>query len=554
VIAGDIAFCVDDVVCTEEDDDELSQDSVDAITDRGFDFVATRDGVNDDHIYFGAPLVMDGDFAADHMYRCPNGVDTDTELDWLTSFGNELGDPDDVATPGSENCPGGGGICDTPAMCDGDVNGDELVDPLDTGAILARFGLDPCNEETCQYDVNCDGVIDPLDTGYVLARFGLCDEPDVCKICEGLGGCCDADKTPEGEACGDDTNGGCNVVPPEFGSIECGEGICGTGWAEGDTRDTDWFLISVPDLGSGSTLVTATVESEFPAVLFIVDGIAACLPVVIGDIGCGDDCTSINQASAVVVPGDYVIFVAPGDCLGGGIFDGLPCGDLNSYTVTVTCEDNAPEVCDPPCPKGEECQDGVCVPEVCNCCVPHDGVGCDEPDCEALVCDADAFCCDVGWDQICSDSAIELCACCGGAPPEAPVNDDCANAVDLFDGVTAYSTIGATSAGPDLPPECDKFGVTLDQDIWYVYTATCTGEVSVSTCNDADYDTMLAGYEGTDCPPDNVNLVACDDDFAGCAGNTSFMSFGATLGTDYLVRVGGFSSFEGTGNLTVSCD
>ena len=182
VIAADIAFCVDDVVCTEEDDDELSQDSVDAITDRGFDFVATRDGVNDDHIYFGAPLVMDGDFAADHMYRCPNGVDTDTELDWLTSFGNELGDPDDVATPGSENCPGGGGICDTPAMCDGDVNGDGVVDPLDTGAILARFGLDATDPDICQYDPNCDQMIDPLDTGYVLARFGVCNPVPECEL------------------------------------------------------------------------------------------------------------------------------------------------------------------------------------------------------------------------------------------------------------------------------------------------------------------------------------------------------------------------------------
>ena len=182
VIASDVAYCVDDVVCSEEDDDELSQDSVDAIIDRGFDFVATRDGINDDHIYFGAPLVMDGDFAADHMYRCPNGVDTDSELDWLTSFGNELGDPDDVATPGSENCPSGGGICDTPALCDGDVNGDGMVDPLDTGAILARFGLDATDPAICQYDANCDQVIDPLDSGYVLARFGVCNPVPECEL------------------------------------------------------------------------------------------------------------------------------------------------------------------------------------------------------------------------------------------------------------------------------------------------------------------------------------------------------------------------------------
>ena len=56
---------------------------------------------------------------------------------------------------------------------------------MDTGAILARFGLDPCDEGNCQYDVNCDGTIDPLDSGFVLARFGTCEDPKGCKPCDG---------------------------------------------------------------------------------------------------------------------------------------------------------------------------------------------------------------------------------------------------------------------------------------------------------------------------------------------------------------------------------
>ncbi|MCH7700217.1 MAG: hypothetical protein IID37_00900 [Planctomycetes bacterium] len=75
-----------------------------------------------------------------------------------------------------------GECCEDCGTCAGDVNCDGMVDPLDSGAVLARFGLDPCNEENCKYDVNCDGAIDPLDSGFVLARFGLCDEPDVCKF------------------------------------------------------------------------------------------------------------------------------------------------------------------------------------------------------------------------------------------------------------------------------------------------------------------------------------------------------------------------------------
>ncbi|MCH7703423.1 MAG: hypothetical protein IID37_17240, partial [Planctomycetes bacterium] len=90
--------------------------------------------------------------------------------------------PDDVATPGSENCPEGGTICETTALCDGDLNGDDLVDPLDLGAVLARFGLDATDPALCQFDLNCDQLIDPLDMGYILARFGVCNPVPDCEL------------------------------------------------------------------------------------------------------------------------------------------------------------------------------------------------------------------------------------------------------------------------------------------------------------------------------------------------------------------------------------
>ncbi len=76
------------------------------------------------------------------------------------------------------------GVCCEAFECAGDVNGDGLVNSLDSGSIHGRWGLDPCNEENCKYDVNCDGLINPLDNGFVLARFSTCQEPEVCKICE----------------------------------------------------------------------------------------------------------------------------------------------------------------------------------------------------------------------------------------------------------------------------------------------------------------------------------------------------------------------------------
>ena len=60
--------------------------------------------------------------------------------------------------------------------CEGDVNGDGSVDPLDSGFVLARFGCEyPDDGMNClAADANGDGNVDPLDSGFVLARFGDC--------------------------------------------------------------------------------------------------------------------------------------------------------------------------------------------------------------------------------------------------------------------------------------------------------------------------------------------------------------------------------------------
>ena len=61
-------------------------------------------------------------------------------------------------------------------ICDGDVNRDCTVDPLDSGFVLSRFGcVYPDDGENClMADANGDGQVDPLDAGFVLARFGDC--------------------------------------------------------------------------------------------------------------------------------------------------------------------------------------------------------------------------------------------------------------------------------------------------------------------------------------------------------------------------------------------
>jgi len=60
-------------------------------------------------------------------------------------------------------------------LCDAaDVNGDGVVDPLDSGYVLARFGCPVgTGDGICDSaDANADGQVDPLDTGFILSRFG----------------------------------------------------------------------------------------------------------------------------------------------------------------------------------------------------------------------------------------------------------------------------------------------------------------------------------------------------------------------------------------------
>jgi hypothetical protein len=118
------------------------------------------------------------------------------------------------------------------------------------------------------------------------------------------------------------------------------------------------------------------------------------------------------------------------------------------------------------------------------------------------------------------------------------------------DGETTFTTEGATTSDPELDPSCDKgFGTAFVRDIWFSYTATCTGLANFSTCGTVDYDSRLALYSGT-C--DNLSIVACNDDGPGCPGLSSSMDADVVEGQTYFLRVGGFAA-AGSGTITINC-
>ncbi len=77
---------------------------------------------------------------------------------------------------------GGGSGCtrDPDWQCDGDVDGDGQVNPVDSGLVQAVFGSTD-EQDVCNYDVDCDGQINPVDSGIVQSLFGTCEPPrEVC--------------------------------------------------------------------------------------------------------------------------------------------------------------------------------------------------------------------------------------------------------------------------------------------------------------------------------------------------------------------------------------
>jgi hypothetical protein len=68
-------------------------------------------------------------------------------------------------------------------VCDGDVDGNGAVNPIDVGLVQAAFcSAGDCSDDSlCQYDLDCNGAINPVDAGLVQSLFGLCNAPrDVC--------------------------------------------------------------------------------------------------------------------------------------------------------------------------------------------------------------------------------------------------------------------------------------------------------------------------------------------------------------------------------------
>jgi len=155
----------------------------------------------------------------------------------------------------------------------------------------------------------------------------------------------DSSCTDEGEGCQtsfpDTYNGGCGGNGPYgfnsgFTNITFGESICGTIsiYESEESFDFDFYYFKV----SEDTTVSVRLTTDFDAYLALArlsDGASCPFTAFIADVfapNVGDNTYVIS--SEVLQPGDYSIFVIPGD------FDdsSLSCPTPGNYTLTLTDE------------------------------------------------------------------------------------------------------------------------------------------------------------------------------------------------------------------------
>jgi hypothetical protein len=153
-------------------------------------------------------------------------------------------------------------------------------------------------------------------------------------------------------------------------------------------------------------------------------------------------------------------------------------------------------------------------------------------------------------------SVLLILALAGANEPisATPPNDDCVNAIPISgEGVFSFDSTGATTVDP--PPTSCSYSFALAgngfaADVWFCWTAECTGDVTVDTCGGTTVDTKLAVYDECVCPPDV--LEGCDDD--GCLFQSRVSLF-AVSGQTYLIRIGTQPGLGGgMGTFRIACE
>ena len=274
-----------------------------------------------------------------------------------------------------------------------------------------------CEDAVCGADPFCCGFLWDETCATLACDFAVCECPD----CEQVV-CGDRTCDPIKENC-KNCPADCGACPPEDCCSANGSPGCDIPACEDAVCALDGFCCSVLWESNCATLACDFPVCECTNCEKIICGDGSCDPIeedcVVCPADCGEcppnDCCLANgtpgcddDACEAAVCGvdpfccadmwddtcaeeacDFAIC----DCMN---CEHVVCGDGSCDPIEEDC-DNCPADC------------GVCPPE--DCCSANGSPGCDIPACEGLVCGVDPFCCDMLWDDTCSEIACDFSVC-----------------------------------------------------------------------------------------------------------------------------------------------
>ncbi len=128
-----------------------------------------------------------------------------------------------------------------------------------------------------------------------------------------------------------------------------------------------------------------------------------------------------------------------------------------------------------------------------------------------------------------------------------PANDNLA-AATVLSGLPVSAAPGATNVEATVEAgEPEHAGSPADNSVWWQWSPSVTGTVTIDTCESA-IDTVMAVYTGATMAGIDATRVASSDD---SCGTGSRVSFRAVFGTTYRIAVDGFLTQQGAIDLDI---
>ncbi len=132
------------------------------------------------------------------------------------------------------------------------------------------------------------------------------------------------------------------------------------------------------------------------------------------------------------------------------------------------------------------------------------------------------------------------------APP-IPTNDDCSTPIAIGTvGFFPFDATGATTSGFDGAAACAGTSNTINEDLFWQWTAPSAGDYEFDTFG-SSYDTMMSVHAGVGCA---AVCVDHNDDSGSLQSRVT--ATGVSMGDTFLIQVGAYGTVGSMGSLNIN--